>query len=167
MGDKRPTGEKEFNPLDDATDLIGQVLKRQPNERNPQVPHDERNKEAISKKAKVSVSKTSKNRQVLEKNVSQEDFVVFKFKVPRSDYAEAKRIVALLENQLRARIDLSNLGRGWITRLITAEQEILDAAQNHEELRTPNTRDRLEIAEVDHAMCVIQSVAFRRSTPIR
>lgn len=167
MGDRRPTGEKEFNPLDDSTGLIGQVLKRQHNEKAPQLPTDEGSKGAVSKTEKTSVSKTLEKSQRSGKDVNQEDFVIFKFKVPRSDYAEAKRIVALLENQLRARIDLSNLGRGWITRLITAEQEILDAARNHEELRTPNSRDRLEIAEVDHAMCVIQSVAFRRSTPIR
>jgi hypothetical protein len=29
MGDRRPAGEKEFNPLDDALDLIGRVMEGQ------------------------------------------------------------------------------------------------------------------------------------------
>ena len=96
-----------------------------------------------------------------------EEFVTCKFKVPRSDYIQAKKIVSLLEEELHARIDLSNLGRGWLTRLITAEKEVIDAARQQEKLKTPNPRNPLEVAEVDHAMTVLQSVAFRRAAAIR
>jgi hypothetical protein len=98
---------------------------------------------------------------------SQEEFVTFKFKVPRSDYIQAKKIVSILENELHARIDLSNLGRGWLTRLITAEKEVIDAARQQEKLKTPNPRNPLEVAEIDHAMTVVQAVAFRRATVVR
>ena len=81
----------------------------------------------------------------------KEDSVVFKFNVPRSDYVAAKRIVSMLENELNARIDLSNLGRGWLTRLMTLEKELLEAAK-HPKLRTPNSRYPLQVAEVDHSM---------------
>jgi hypothetical protein len=74
-----------------------------------------------------------------------------------------KRLLAALEEELDARIDLSNIGRGWITRLITAEKEVLEAARGREKLKTPNPRDPLEVAEVDHAMAIIQSSAFRRA----
>jgi hypothetical protein len=99
--------------------------------------------------------------------VEKEEFLTFKFKVPRSDYLQAKRILALLEEELGARIDLANLGRGWLTRLITAEKEILEAAKHQERLKTPNPRNPLEVAEVDHAMTVIQSVAFRRAAAVK
>lgn len=96
-----------------------------------------------------------------------EEFAIFKFKVPRSDYLQAKKIVSQLEDERHARIDLSNLGRGWLTRLITAEKEVIDAARQEEKLKTPNPRNPLEVAEVDHAMTVIQSVAFRRAGVVR
>jgi hypothetical protein len=93
----------------------------------------------------------------------REAFVICKFKVSKSDYQRVKRLLATLEEMLDARIDLSNIGRGWITRLITAEKEVIDAARGHEKLKTPNPRDPLEVAEIDHAMAIIQSVAFRKT----
>ncbi len=53
----------------------------------------------------------------------REEYVICKFKVPKSDYQRVKRLLAALEEELDARIDLSNIGRGWITRLITADKE--------------------------------------------
>ena len=96
-----------------------------------------------------------------------DDMVEISFEVSRSDYTQAKRIVSMLEDELHARIDLSNLGRGWLTRLITAEKEVIDAARQQDKLKTPNPRNPLEVAEVDHAMTVVQSVAFRRATILR
>jgi hypothetical protein len=101
------------------------------------------------------------------RHFEKEEFLTFKFKVPRSDYMHAKRILSLLEEELGARIDLTNLGRGWLTRFITAEKEILEAARHQERLKTPNPRNPLEVAEVDHAMTVIQSVAFRRAAAVK
>jgi hypothetical protein len=93
----------------------------------------------------------------------REEYVICKFKVPKSDYQRVKRLLAALEEELDARIDLSNIGRGWITRLITADKELLEAARGHEKLKTPNPRDPLEVAEVDHAMATIQASAFRKA----
>jgi len=135
-------------------------------------PPDERplEKRVLPKKETKKGSITRSEKAPIEKKQEQkrtEDLVTFKFKVSRSDYKQAKDILAELERELGARIDLSNLGRGWITRLITAEKEIIDAARQQEKLKTPNSRNPLEVAEVDHAMTVIQSVAFRRATPVR
>jgi hypothetical protein len=95
------------------------------------------------------------------------EFVICKFKVPKSEYVNVRRILHELQDELGARIDLANLGRGWLTRLITAEKELLDAARQQEKLKTPNPRNPLELADIDHAMALIQSIAFRRADPIK
>lgn len=174
MGDRRPAGEKEFNPLGDAADLISQVTVREK-------PRTEVVEEPVPQKTIVApttqkVVKLKAQQPVKEPTVEKKkqieedplkDFVICKFKVPRSDYMAAKKIVAQLEDELNARIDLSNLGRGWLTRLITAEKEVIEAARHQEKLKTPNSRNPLEVAEVDHVMSVVQSVAFRRAEPVR
>ena len=73
----------------------------------------------------------------------------------------------MLENELNARIDLSNLGQGWLIRLITSEKELLEAAKHQQKLLTPNSRDPLQLAEFDHSMAVVQLVAFRRADPVK
>jgi hypothetical protein len=171
MGSRRPEGEREFNPLDDSADLISQVVSgnNQPLQKK-EVPQAFQERVAQPKQNIIEIKKTDPiedpPKSEIEKS-QKEDSVVFKFNVPRSDYVAAKRIVTMLENELNARIDLSNLGRGWLTRLITAEKELLEAAKHQQKLRTPNSRDPLQVAEVDHSMAVVQSVAFRRSAPVK
>ena len=173
MGSRRPEGEREFNPLDDSADLISQVVSGNSNNQPLQkreVPQAFQERVAQPKQKIIEIKKTDiiedASKSEIEKS-QKEDSVVFKFNVPRSDYVAAKRIVTMLENELNARIDLSNLGRGWLTRLITAEKELLEAAKHQQKLRTPNSRDPLQVAEVDHSMAVVQSVAFRRSAPVK
>jgi hypothetical protein len=173
MGSRRPEGEREFNPLDDSADLISQVVSGNSNNQFPkkmETPQPIQEKVIESKQKIVEIKKTfpSEEAPKTEMETSQkEESVVFKFNVPRSDYVAAKRIVSMLETELNARIDLSNLGRGWLTRLITSEKEILEAAKHQQKLRTPNSRDPLQVAEVDHSMAVVQSVAFRRADPVK
>ncbi len=174
MGDRRPAGEKEFNPLGDAADLISQVTIREKSHTEViEEPAPQKNTEAPTsqKVVKLKAQETPKEPTAKKKKQIEEDplkdFVICKFKVPRSDYVAAKKIVAQLEEELNARIDLSNLGRGWLTRLITAEKEVIEAARHQEKLKTPNSRNPLEVAEVDHVMSVVQSVAFRRAEPVR
>ncbi len=196
MGERRPPGEKEFSPLDDTLGLISSVLsgggentaqkielpsapvpapiipseeKRPLEPERLSAPEPKRVATVKQLPAKLEGLKVRDPEPEQERAVEddKEEFVTLKFKVARSDYAQAKKILAALEEELRARIDISNLGRGWITRLITAEKEILDAARNQEKLKTPNSRNPLEVAEVDHAMTIIQSVAFRRAEPVR
>lgn len=168
MGDKRPVGEQEYNPLNDSLDLISRVVIGVPEEEAPTL---QKQVQPVHLHPATNPKKTAKKpvREKVEKQRSQpvvvrEEQVVFKFHVSKSDYVQVKRILNQLQEKLEARIDLANLGRGWLTRLITAEKEILDAAQHHEKLKTPNPRNPLELAEVDHAMSVIQSMAFRRAT---
>ena len=173
MADRRPSGEREYNPLDDSQDLISRVMSG----KGSQV-HEQRalaQQEEISKPVEkiVELRKTSpklletKEEQPNSTAFSKEETVVFKFSVPRSDFNAARRIVGMLESELNARVDLSNLGRGWLTRLVTAEKEIIEAAKHQQKLKTPNSRDPLQIAEVDHTLAVIQSVAFRRADPVK
>jgi hypothetical protein len=174
MGDRRPAGEIEFNPLGDAADLISQVTIREKSrvevveepapQRHIAVPSP---KKIVKLKAPEPVKATTNERKKEIEEDPLKDFVIYKFKVPRTDYVAAKKIVAQLEEELNAHIDLSNLGRGWLTRLITAEKEVIEAARHQEKLKTPNSRNPLEVAEVDHVMSVIQSVAFRRAEPVR
>lgn len=174
MGDRRPAGEPEFNPLGDAADLISQVTTRENSradvveERPPQKPATSRSQKKVVnfKTPEAANEPTDEKKKAVEEDPLK-DFVICKFKVPRSDYVAAKKIVAQLEEELNARIDLSNLGRGWLTRLITAEKEVIEAARHQEKLKTPNSRNPLEVAEVDHVMSVVQSVAFRRAEPVR
>ncbi len=173
MGSRRPEGEREFNPLDDSANLISQVLAGNSNNQplqKKEVPQVFQEKFTQPKQNIVEIKKTTPIEEApkseMEKS-QKEDSVVFKFNVPRSDYVAAKKIVSMLETELNARIDLSNLGRGWLTRLITSEKEILDAAKHQQKLRTPNSRDPLQVAEVDHSMAVVQSVAFRRADPVK
>lgn len=182
MGDKRPVGEVEYNPLGDVSALIGKVVshpgsnaaqnfrvKEEPSLLKPiqtKKPENIVSLEEVPKKKEIKNEPTGE--RVSETSTeSSEEFVTFKFKVPKSDYQQAKKLAARLEEELGGRIDLSNLGRGWITRFITAENEILDAARNQSKLRTPNSRNRLEVAEIDNAMTVIQSIAFRRAAPLK
>jgi hypothetical protein len=173
MGDRRPTGEKEYSPLDDTIDLISQVLSSASATEKPTQKVAVRNFEtlAMGQEKVVSIKPKPSSSPITGDAVTalkeQEEFVTFKFKVPKSDYIQAKKLATQLEEELGARVDLSNLGRGWLTRLITAEKEILDAARHEEKLKTPNPRNPLEVAEVDHCMTVVQSIAFRRATPIR
>jgi hypothetical protein len=177
MGEKRPRGEKEYNPLDDTRALIGHVLKGGGDEAPaPEAATASPNASEAPPQQTAQVfsiversAKESKEDEVspVKRPVPKEEMVTCKFKVPKTDYHEAKRILAQLEQLLGAHIDLANLGRGWLTRLVTAEKELLDAAQHHEPLKSANTRNPLEVAEVDHAMTVIQSLAFRRAKPIR
>jgi hypothetical protein len=170
MADRRPAGEREFNPLDDAIDLIGRVMGGQGTVASQQEPHPlgsaQRSGELTNVVELERLKGLEQRRKSTEEEPSapeREEYVICKFKVPKSDYQRVKRILAALEEELDARIDLSNIGRGWITRLITAEKEILEAARGREKLKTPNPRDPLEVAEVDHAMAIIQSSAFRKS----
>jgi hypothetical protein len=170
MGDRRPTGEKEFNPLDDALDLIGRVMEGQGADAPQQKTHPLQSVQRTAVPTNVvELERTTgleHPRRMAEEEPSvpeREEYVICKFKVPKSDYQRVKRILAALEEELDARIDLSNIGRGWITRLITADKELLEAARGHEKLKTPNPRDPLEVAEVDHAMATIQSSAFRKA----
>jgi hypothetical protein len=174
MGDRRPVGEIEFNPLGDAADLISQVTVRE--KPRTEVVEEPAPQETVvapttQKVVKLKAQQAAKEPLAGKKKQIEEDplkdFVICKFKVPRSDYMAAKKIVAQLEDELNARIDLSNLGRGWLTRLITAEKEVIEAARHQEKLKTPNSRNPLEVAEVDHVMSVVQSVAFRRAEPVR
>ena len=171
MGSRRPEGEREFNPLDDSADLISQVVSgnNQPLQKK-EVPQAFQERVAQPKQKIIEIKKTDPIEDAPKSEIEKsqkEDSVIFKFNVPRSDYVAAKRIVTMLENELNARIDLSNLGRGWLTRLITAEKELLEAAKHQQKLRTPNSRDPLQVAEVDHSMAVVQSVAFRRAAPVK
>jgi hypothetical protein len=168
MGERRPIGEREFSPLDDSASLIGSVMAGGTVEDIEDKPKSLESPPKIRKiKAPEATRLEEPQRLRPREGEGKEEFVTLKFKVPRSDYAQAKRIVSHLEQELGARIDLSNLGRGWITRLITAEKEIIDAARNQERLKTPNSRNALEVAEIDHAMTIIQSVAFRRAETLR
>jgi hypothetical protein len=170
MADRRPAGEREFNPLDDALDLIGRVMEGHgtaaPQQATPPSPSVQRRGEPSQVGDRERLNGfTQRSRDAPEESTppEREEYVICKFKVPKSDYLRVKRLLAALEEELDARIDLSNIGRGWITRLITAEKELLDAARGREKLKTPNPRDPLEVAEVDHAMAIIQSSAFRRA----
>ncbi len=177
MGDRRPIGEREYSPLDDSLNLITSVLNNSASSLDVPVQKPRLTPRIATTKPEKVVSMVkqpelqpgSEGEGVAPELELRhnEEFVTFKFKVPRSDYAQAKRIVSMLEDELHARIDLSNLGRGWLTRLITAEKEIIDAARQQEKLKTPNPRNPLEVAEVDHAMTVVQSVAFRRATALK
>jgi hypothetical protein len=175
MGERRPTGEKEYSPLDDSMDLIGRVLSDTIDEPITPAPVKQQKILHISRAEKPLLSQSTPQKEEPKygapipevRLAGKEEFLTFKFKVPRSDYLHAKRILSALEEELGARIDLANLGRGWLTRLITAEKEILEAAKHQERLKTPNPRNPLEVAEVDHAMTVIQSVAFRRAAAVK
>ena len=168
MGERRPLGEKEYSPLEDSLELINKVLTNNVSEAEPRASvRLVEAKEPVSAKERVEEERPKREvpRQINRvQQGQQEELVTFKFKLSKSDYKQAKNIVAALERELDARIDLSNLGRGWITRLITAEKEIIDAARQQEKLKTPNSRNPLEVAEIDHALTVVQSVAFRRAT---
>ncbi len=172
MGSRRPEGEREFNPLDDSADLISQVVggssqKPYSHQKQGSQPLQETSFQPNQKVIEIKeIIRDEPTKYEIEKS-QKEESVVFKFNVPRSDYIAAKKIVAMLEEELNARIDLSNLGRGWLTRLITSEKEILEAAKHQQKLRTPNSRDPLQVAEVDHSMAVVQSVAFRRAAPVK
>ena len=65
------------------------------------------------------------------------------------------------------KLNFSHLFRGWITRVITAEKELLDAARNHPSAKTPNTRNKVEVADMDYALAQIQATAFRRAKAIK
>lgn len=171
MGDRRPVGEKEYSPLEDSLDLINKVLTNNPSEIAPiskmrLVEVQEQPKASLKTEEKSSNPKWGESRTKRHRN-PEEELVVFKFKLPRADYQRVKNIVKALERELDGKIDLSHLGRGWVTRLITAEKEIIDAARQQDRLQNANTRNPLEIAEIDHAMTVIQSVAFRRAAQVR
>jgi hypothetical protein len=175
MGERRPTGEKEYSPLDDSMDLIGRVLSDTVDEPITPAAVKQQKILQISRAEKPLLFQSTPQQEepkhgapIPEVRLAEkEEFLTFKFKVPRPDYLHAKRILSALEEELGARIDLANLGRGWLTRLITAEKEILEAAKHQERLKTPNPRNPLEVAEVDHAMTVIQSVAFRRAAAVK
>jgi len=172
MGDKRPKGEKEYNPLDDAVGLIGSVLSGSRVATSTE-PLAQPSKKAKTKKEDIVIKKvdsTKKNQpkeQIRDiKLTNKEEMKVCKFKIPKSEYNEIKKLLMELSELVDARIDFSNLGRGWVTRLITAQKELLDATINHEKLKTANSRDALSIADIDHAMATIQSVAFRRAQKV-
>jgi hypothetical protein len=172
MADRRPAGEREYNPLEDSMDLISRVvsgkgaapLERQTPQIKEEAPHAFEKVVELKKTANIT-HKPAEAEQT--KDAIREEYVILKFNVPRSDFVAAKRIVSMLENELHGRIELSNLGRGWLTRLITAEKEILEAAKHQQKLKSPNTRDPLQVAEVDHALAVIQSVAFKRAESVK
>jgi len=172
MADRRPAGEREYNPLDDSRDLISRVVTSKGAAVYDQsIPiAKEASPLAVGKvvelKTPIEVASEVKETEQSKKSI-KEEYVIMKFNVPRADFTAAKRIVSLLEDELHGRVELSNLGRGWLTRLITAEKEILEAAKHQQKLKSPNTRDPLQVLEVDHAMAVIQSVAFRRATPVK
>ena len=104
MADRRPAGEREYNPLDDSRDLISRVVTGKgaaPAE--PQTPQKE---EVIRVTEKiVELKKTSnvfhqpKDTED-QKEVEREEYVILKFNVPRSDFVAAKRIVSMLEEEL-------------------------------------------------------------------
>jgi len=162
MGEKN-TKRVDFDPFADTTDLIGAV-------RDPE--------KVIASEGRKSVKEQAQKVIAIEKPITktislgnqpkrQEQTAILKFKVPKSDYDAAKGIIRNLEIELESRVDLSNVGRAWLTRFITSEKELMDAAKNHHPLKTPNSRNEAEIAEVDHAMAEIQSIAFRRAKPIK
>jgi len=91
---------------------------------------------------------------------------VCKFNLSKDEYKELKNLLGELSEILGAKVDLSHFGRGWVTRILTARKEIINAAQNQEKLKNANSRDPLSIAEIDHSMAVVQSVAFRRAAKI-
>lgn len=170
MGDRRPAGEREFSPLEDARDLIGRVLEGPGSLASPtETPSTHTASHAAvlppgGGRAQPQWRVNGREEpEATPPPPEREAFVICKFKVPKADYQRVKRLLATLEETLDARIDLSNIGRGWITRLITAEKELLEAARGHDKLKTPNPRDPLEVAEVDHAMAIIQSSAFRKA----
>lgn len=94
------------------------------------------------------------------------DMVYCKFQVPREMYVELKRLLQSLELELGCKIDVANFGRGWIERALTAERALLDAAKMSGRRKTPSKADTLGIAELDHALAVIQAGAFRRAKGI-
>lgn len=167
MGERRPAGEKEYSPLDDVSGLISGVLQGQPLPDVVEAPEPVIREEIKSEKILPISRATNKKPVVKEIALRKEELMTLKFQLPRADYAQARKILSQIEDHLQAKVDFSNLARGWITRLVTAEKAVLEAAKHHGKIKTANTRNPLEVAEVDHAMTVIQSTAFRRAEPIR
>ena len=165
MGERLPKKNKEYNPLDDTRQLIGSVLSPTSQEEHEEPPQPEALTTSVG--PRPAILKEAERVPQPQAAPKKEEMVICKFKVPKTDYLEFKRIMQKLEIELGCNLDISNIGRAWLTRFITAEQELADAAVKQEKLKTPNTRNPLEIAEIDHAMATIQSVAFRRAKPIR
>lgn len=178
MADRRPAGEKQYSPLDDSFDLISKVVSGRGDRiadqtgQKPGLPVTPNN---TSMDRVVEIPRRTASRvddmTLKPKNPAEaakkEETVVFKFLLPRSEFIAVKRILRQLEDTLESKIDISNLGRGWVTRLLTAEKEILEAARHQQKLKTPNLRDPLRVAEVDYTLATVQSVAFRRAEPVR
>ena len=129
MAKKRSTREnqQEFDPFEDSRSLINQVLAGSAEDIAPRKNLEEENQvksiETIETKVTslnpISVDEDNK----LETKVKpKEEFAILKFKVPKNDLKQVKRILGMLEEEIGAKVDLANLGRGWITRLITAEK---------------------------------------------
>jgi hypothetical protein len=173
MADRRPAGEREYNPLDESQDLISRVLSGKGTHALEQKTIIQKVETTLPNEKIIELKKPTRDLSEPKEEQNQktasvkEEMVILKFSVPRSDFVAAKRIVGVIERELNARVDLSNLGRGWLTRLVTAEKEVMEAAKHQQKLKTPNSRDPLQIAEVDHALAVIQSVAFRRAEPVK
>ena len=158
MGEKINKKKKEYNPLDDAQNLIGDILETQ-SKPNVSIVKSSKKKEQVAQESKQKT-------RSLSIKPEREESVIFKFKVSKKDLYEIKRIVSAMELQTDSNIDLSSIGRGWITRFITSEKELVDSARVEGRLKTPNRRDALEMSEFEHAMARIQARAFRRAGEI-
>lgn len=108
---------------------------------------------------KVAVRKPQL-KDVKEKNIT------ININIPESDYNELVRIYGLIQQKVGARLGISHIIRGWVTRVITAESELLIASENQGKIKTPNRRNKQEMVEADHAMATIQSIAFRRAQKV-
>ena len=100
MGERRPLGEKEYSPLEDSLDLINKVLANSGSEAEPRAgvrlveardsglvkDKDRGDEHGIKREA-------SKPKNRLRQG-QQEELMTFKFRISRSDYKQAKNIVA-------------------------------------------------------------------------
>jgi hypothetical protein len=107
MGDRRPAGEKEFNPLDDALDLIGRVMEGQgvdaPQHKMHPLPSGQRTVVPTSVVDLERPKGLEHPRRLAEEEPSlpeREEYVICKFKVPKSDYQRVKRLLAALEEEV-------------------------------------------------------------------
>lgn len=162
MGEKIRKKKKEYNPLDDANGLIGDILKTQKSLQKKVI---EKPKQII-KPAQIKKKLEKRSSSKVLEDSQREESTVFRFNISKKDLYEVRRIIAEMELQTNSKIDLSSVVRGWVTRFITSEKELIDSARIEGSLKTPNRRDALEMSEFEHAMARIQARAFRRAGEI-